>query len=358
MRAMPLVYEKVSAMRKKIKIGIMHQSAGLVIPFQPSMWDDNQISMALNHATETFRQKVKEKYSSVEVQKNLLSRLESLFAKLNFNTLRKSLAILLSPEGEKAIYLDFIVKPVAWISKSISLLDFTGSIREDPEFFILLMLKNKAVLYNYSNNHLNTVYTQDQITVTGDLHKYTSAVIELLNSNNLKPVFITGDEDQVNSFYSGARLPETFFKKLYVADLTETMIHSMAAEITRQWDYWKARVLAHRIIFAQKENSLIYNINATFQALQNGANGLLLIDKRLKRRLVKSSIADFVLDLPKGIMAQLENFFIRGNRIEITKAGLLRNFGSIILLQDKMSMLSSASSLQIYSKTTGVYGLY
>ncbi len=87
-------------------------------------------------------------------------------------------------------------------------------------------------------------------------------------------------------------------------------------------------------MIAQKANVLISNTEAVLNALSHSADGLLLLDKRLKRQLYKSRRVNALFNTGDELMNQVERFLTRGNRIEITETGLLKNFGGIVLLQN------------------------
>lgn len=334
---MPAVYEENIIKRQITKPRPVFSSLGLVIPFQPSMWDEKSIQAVLNYAMEIVETKLKDRYSA-ECTDKVLARLEKLFAKLNFNTHRKSLAVIHTPDEEKVIYLDFPVKPVVFFSRSVSLLDLVSSIQREPDFYFLVLNGGRARLYEYYNKHLSKVYEQNHETNADHLYKNTFGVIELLNSKNEKPVFVTGSPHLVEGFCKSSSFPQIIFKKLYqAAAFSDEIIQPLATEIISQWSYWQSKFITGRILIAQKAGSLIYNIDAVLQALHRKADGLLLMDKRLKKQLYKSGAGNDIVNISKELINQIEHFLARGNRIEITETGLLKDLGGIVLLHDKKS---------------------
>lgn len=351
MQTLLLEYKKANTAIVKItKLRRAISSIGLVIPFQPSMQDEKTIATVLKNATEAVKAKVQGSYEQVCI-KNVLTRLEKLFSKLNYNSHRKSVAVILTPDEEKVTYLNFPVKPVTYLNKYVSLLELTANADRQPDFYYLVLQENSAALYEYHRNQLNRVYATKQEpglnekNNPGSLFKQVSQTIERINSKNEKPVFITGSPNPVELFCSTPYYLNTFFTLLYeAAPFGEEVIKKLVKEITSHWNYWQTKFIAGRIMMAQKANSLISNVEAVLNALSHSADGLLLIDKRLKRQLYKSRRVNALFNKGDELMNQVERFLTRGNRIEITETGLLKNFGGIVLLQNTPSIFSEAVS--------------
>ena len=332
----------------KIRSAIL--SLGLVIPFQPSMQDERAIATILSYAAEVVQTKMQGSYDEGCIN-NLLARLEKLFCKLNYKTHRKSIAVILTPDEEKVTYLNFRVKPVTYLNKYVSLLELTANAERQPDFYFLILQETSAELYEYHHNQPHKVYAQklgtafDTKTNPGSLFKQASQTIELVNNKNEKPVFVTGSPNVVELFCNSSYYSNIFFTLLYeVAPFGEEIIKSLAKEITSHWSYWQSKFISGRIMMAQKANAFISNVEAVLNALSHSADGLLLIDKHLIQQLYKSRRVNAIFNTADELTNQIERFLIRGNRIEITETGLLKDFGGIVLLQKNTSCISESLS--------------
>ena len=351
MQTLLLEYKSANTTNVKMaKASAAISTLGLVIPFQPSMQDERAVETMLKQAAETIHAKMKDSYEEGCI-KNVLARLEKLFSKLNYNSHRKSIAVILTPDEEKLTYLNFPVKPVTYLNKYVSLLELTANADRQPDFYFLILQENSAELYEYHHNQLNRVYATnqqpglDEKTNPGSLFKQVSQTIERINSKNDKPVFVTGSPNVVELFCNSPYYSNTFFTLLYeVAPYGEGIINRLAKEISSHWNYWQSKFIAGRIMMAQKANALISNVEAVLNALSHSADGLLLIDKRLKRQLYKSRRVNALFNKTDELMNQVERFLTRGNRIEITETGLLKNFGGIVLLQNNAPQFSESVS--------------
>ena len=344
---MPVLQKKNIAARQISKTRTVVPLLGLSTPFQPSMWDEKAIQSAWSHALEMVKSKLKNRYSK-ECGHTILARLEKLFPKLNYNTHRRSLAIILSSAAEKVIYLSFPVKPVAFLSKSISILDLAANIQKEADFYYFVLNEGSVSLYDYNNKQLRKVYEQSNETCQVNLFRNASITIELLNSKYEKPVFITGRPNIVKRFCDATTYPTQFFTLLYYASpFNDEIIQSHMKEIILFWSYWQSKFYKAKILLARKAGTLITHIDAVLRALEKCADGLLLLDKHLKHQLQKSSIGG-AGQLAEEFRQQFEKFLVRGNRIEITESGLLKDFGGIVLLLGGAGQNSKINTEPLY----------
>lgn len=329
----PVLQEEKTMMRKAAKQLPVFSSLGLIIPFQPSMWDEKSIEAAWQHAIQIVQAKMNGRYSA-ECTAKVITRFAKLFARLNFNTHRESLVVILTPDEERLIYLSYPVKPVVFSGKSVSLLDLAANIQQEADFYYLVLNKDYASLYDYNSKQLRKVYEQNNETCPVTLFKKASNTIELMNSKYEKPVFVTGRPNLVEGFCNSSSYSEHFFTLLYHASpFSNEIIQSLVKEITSHWRYWQSKFIKRKILIAQKSGMLISNIDAVLKALGKCADGLLLVDKHIKHQLQKTSKTGGLFQLADEFMQQLEKFLARGNRIEITESGLLKDMGGIVLLQ-------------------------
>jgi hypothetical protein len=339
-------------------------SLGIVIPFQPTMQDGSTILAVLNYTLETVQIKLEDDCDTVYAN-NLLARLKGIFGRLNFSTHRKSLAVILTPDEERVIYLNFPVKPEVICNKSVSLIDLVGNMYREPDFYLLLIQKNHAALYHCTGKHLIKAYEQNQKSGCGNndnashFCRQAFNIIELMNCNHEKPVFVTGNPEQADSFSQLHSSSQIIFKILPGSNSNKSeKIQSLSTDIIRQWDCWQSKFFAAKINLIQMTKYFSYGIEAVIQSLRKSTDGLLLIDKRFKILLSQSRFGNGHSHLPDEFMRQLEKFLDRGNCIEITASGLLKKYGDIVLLRNKASDASKWLSFCSQNKISGVDNLY
>ena len=310
-----------------------YSSVCIAIPFQPTMMDEASIRAIWDEAVASLQLKLADKYSK-ECRQSLLKRLDKLFTRLNVNTRRKSIAIIMTPDSEKVVYLNFAVKPAVFFSKSSSLLDLVANVEKEVDFYFFALDKEMVRLYECNKLRFAKVYEQRTQTCEDTRFKNAFSVIQLLNRKHEKPVFVAGTDNLTGQFCSSAVYAERFFSlssASYKYDDDDILL--LIKGINENRDYWHARFMKNLIIAARQSDSLVTNIDAVTRALASHTDGLLLIDKHLKHQLQQLKATGGLVYLAQEFMQQLEAFLVRGNRVDITAPGLLANMGGIALLK-------------------------
>ncbi|HET9055764.1 MAG TPA: hypothetical protein VFN30_02835 [Chitinophagaceae bacterium] len=334
---LPVSKKNTAKKKRALKRRLEFSSMGLVIPFQPSLRDDKKIEEVWNDSLKRVNQQMKDIYCEECINK-LLIRLRNLYNQLNMNTHRKSLAIVITPENEKLIYLNFPVRPVVFFSKSISVLELASNIQQEIDFYYLVLDKANASLYEFSNNRLGQVYETFNNETVNVLYNNVIRIINLLNGKNEKPVFVTGCPNLVELFCTKVWFAKTFHPLLWdAAPNDKEIIQSLIKEITSNWGYWRSTFLQSKVLIAQQAGNIISNAECVLRALQKGADGVLLLDKKLKKQLQKPVSVNGIFYIAEDLIHQIERFLMRGNQIEFTETGLLKGLGGIALLHKSYS---------------------
>lgn len=319
-------------------------SLGLVIPFQPSMVDLKSINGILSYTLEVVAAKLESKYPQKDI-KVVIERLRKIFRKLNYNSHRKSVAIIISGPDEKVIYLNYSGKPVFFTDDPFSLLDLVGDSIRNPEFELLYLGKKQAELYEYFNDSLHKVFAQpnnlckDSKTDPDCLIRRIGNIVKQVNKKNDKPVFIVSEEQQqTNKFLQFFPYSEIVFTITPPAKEFDPETAQLLLErINRQWNFWQSKLVLGQIDIARKEQRLYSHLNSVIKALKHSNDGLLLIDSFMKEEIHKNLEDETLYIATQKLTDEIERFLARGNRIEVTKGGLLEIFGGIALIKETSS---------------------
>jgi hypothetical protein len=307
---------------------------GFVMPFQPSLWDDKFTQSTLDYCTHNIEKKLQNTHT-VESIKTMLGKLEHIFKNLNFNTHRKSLAVIISADLEKVYYLNYTVVFSVCTGNFISLLDLVHYIKQETIFFLLLASKEDICLYEYANEHLHKVYEQKPDAFYGyfmDADIRAISVITYLNTNCQQPIFIVDNNEQLIAFHESVPFAEIIFPIIIEPPYSAEMLQKITREIHKQWNFWLSKFHLGQITIAQKANALTFNYGAVLKALCNSTDGLILMEKAVKKELQKSVKGDMLFEESNFFIQQLERFVDRGNCIVIKENGLLKDWGGIVLL--------------------------
>jgi hypothetical protein len=326
-------------------------SLGFVMPFQPSMWDEKSTQFALDYCMNIVGKTLQNTYD-IEYIKTIQARLQLLFKRLNFNTHRKGLAVIINADSEKVFYLNYPVRFSVCSGNFISLLDLMHSIKKDTVFYLLCVCQENICLYEYTNEHLNKVYEQKPDVFSGhfvDADVRAISVITYMNTNCQKPIFIVGNSEQLNAFQMSVPFSEIVFQitkpqPKYNAEILQEII----TEIVDQWSYWLSKFYVGRIAMAKKANALVFNYEEVLKALCNSIDGLILMEKKVKKELQKRVTGDVHFNELNFFISQLERFVDRGNCIGIKQNGLLKDWGGIVLLPNSIPTCQKPTYLGEY----------
>ncbi|MEO6838387.1 MAG: hypothetical protein ABI185_08350 [Ginsengibacter sp.] len=205
--------KKVIRETKKVQLPIT--TLGITFPFQPSMQDKRYIQGTLAYITRAVETKLNEEFESA-FGKSILERLHKTFSKLNYNTHKKSAAILIGPNEESVTYLDFFTKTLIHFNKNISLLDLVANTNKQPEFFLLYSGDTKSIFFEFYNGKLQKEFETKESGFISNSTGYQRLVekpsrmercqqilnvLKLMNPKNKKPIFVTGNNMQANTLW-------------------------------------------------------------------------------------------------------------------------------------------------------------
>lgn len=337
-------------------------SLGLVIPFYPSMVDKNTIQGILNYTLEVVQAKLESLHLEVEIEQ-ITRRLQKIFKSLNYNSHRKSVAIIFEGEEEKVINLNYSGKPVFLFNENFSLLDLVGNSIQNPEFELLVLKKDGAELYEYFNNSLHKVFGQTEefcSKVKTDSDCLINSVINIIkrvNSKNDKPIYVySEDEYLTGKFFESFPFKEITFKINISSNkdlFSKTQL--LVNRIIKHWDYQQTKLVKGQIAIAKRTDTLYSRLNNVISALKHSDDGLLLVDSFMKDEIHNISQDQSLFVATQKLNSEIEKFLARGNRIEITEGGVLENLGGIALIKDNFPKFQSAGISRKYREEDFIF---
>ncbi|MGN6295355.1 MAG: hypothetical protein ACTHM7_01130 [Ginsengibacter sp.] len=330
-------------------------SLGLVIPFQPAIVEKKTIQTIFEYALYLVQLKLERKFEQPEINR-VVKRLENIFYRLNYNSHRKSVAIIMEGGDEKIIYLNYSGKLVFQFNETFSLLDLVGNATQNPEFELLVFKNEGAELYEYFNHSLHRVFAQTNSfcgkhEINNCLIKRISNILKQINSKNEKPVFVYSVDGQYDEgFCRNFCFKEIAFKiHLSQNEETTSTVELLVEKIIAQWKYYQNKLIKGQIKIAKKADLLISELPNVLDSLKKGDDGLLLMDGFMKDEIHnKSTEINFEVAAQK-LSNEIEKFLARGNRIEITEGGLLGELEGIALIKDEGPAFEIERATRIYN---------
>ncbi|GAB2824331.1 baeRF3 domain-containing protein [Ferruginibacter profundus] len=121
-------------------------AVSIIMPFDPKMGLKNELAHSLKIVTDRVEQELRNNYPD-EIYKLVIQKLRALIKNLNYNTLKKSIAIYVSPVFEKVLYLDIPVEEKTIIDESFEIRDLVYSKKQLHKYLVLLLSGKESQVY-------------------------------------------------------------------------------------------------------------------------------------------------------------------------------------------------------------------
>jgi hypothetical protein len=240
----------------------------VLMTFDPSMSPKYILESKLKALTEKIKIELYENYS-FDAAKEVSEKMASIISKLDYNTHKKSIAILVSAEVQKVYYRDVRVEEKFFVSNGFQYQDLVHFKKDEREYLLLVMSSVQAALYrgkgetitrillnvldhktnnDQSGNDLkNSSIKQDKVT-RAFLESVDRNLSILLNAFPF-PVFVLGSEDIIRE-YSRLTLNDDAICN-YVEgafdDASEDEIEKVVEPFIRNWRKVKDAYLVQKL---------------------------------------------------------------------------------------------------------------
>jgi hypothetical protein len=311
---------------QKEKLDPQTPSIGLVIPFYPSMNDDRQINNTLVASLKRVQDELENHNSSAAFKAEAVIKLKALFARLNFLSERKSVAIIIDKNECSTLYLSFNAEPLIIVKEQISFFELIEPTAEDPDFYYLTLEDKNTVLYEYRTKTLFKIFEQSGKNAIHDV----CSILNYTNPDNLKPVFVQGPRYLTDKFANRYGLQKIIFKNPISEGQKPMKAPSSILKITEQWKYWRSHLVSARLRLFQRSDALVHTKANIIHALKENSDGLLLVGKEKRVEICRKWMFDKQLQEMRTLF---ERFLSRGNRVILVDDEPLVNYDHIVLLK-------------------------
>ncbi|MCU7551561.1 hypothetical protein OCK74_20740 [Chitinophagaceae bacterium LB-8] len=165
----------------------------LLLPFEPKMTPKYILEKRIKSTLEKIKNELFEHYSFVSA-KEVNDKLVSIISNLDYNTHKKSVAVLVSSEECKTFYMDVNVEEKFFVTTSFQYRQLVGHQKDDKEYLLVVM-----------NDDYAAVYRGQGETISKILHNVPEYKRQgtLLDKSHSKDA---GIKDQQTSYYNFIRL--------------------------------------------------------------------------------------------------------------------------------------------------------
>ena len=281
-------------------------SISIIMPFEPMMSSKHLLELKLKQASKIVEEKLMKNHKAADAYPVVL-KLQSLIKELNYNTLKKSIAIFLSTSDEQVFYFDIPVREKVVVDEPFGISDIILNKKEKIGYLVLLLNSTSSKMYVGNLKELQLIksnrssdFPQDkndiaqrvanfsdpdnrkEILLHKFLHHMDQGLSLILKAYNL-PVFMIAPERVLGHFKKITRNAEKFVADIHgdYLDTNETTIFKILQPHLQNWKKLKQQNILQEIDKARDEHILACGIQDVCNTAIHKNSRLLVIEKNL-----------------------------------------------------------------------------
>jgi hypothetical protein len=343
-------------------------SVSVIMPFDPKMGLQTEISYSLKIAADKVQKELGENYPG-EMSDLVAQKLRSLIKNLNFNTHKKSIAIYVSPLFEKVLYLDIPVEEKIIIDDSFEIRDLVYSKKQLHKYLVLVLGGRDCRIYLGNTNtfvrivsntpesieayvndvpervaNFSDVSARKEIMMDKFLLHIDNSLDLILNAYQL-PLFVMGNDRLLGHFRSitkHARKISEFIHGNYGESSPEKLKATLAPHI-QNWQQVIQKDLLNQIEEAAGKKKLAVGMKEVWTAALQRKGRLLVVEKDFMYAAQHGSRQDIIYPLAEpynrfsyikdAVDDVIEKVLENGGDVEFVDPGLLNEFNRIALIK-------------------------
>jgi hypothetical protein len=306
----------------------------LSFPFRPSLDDHEKIRLFLIRVQKKAARRVLHFADRAEADL-LLARLNDVIRKLDFDTHRKGVIIIVFLHHHKMIYIKDEIKTTMIFGENLCIFQLVTAIKKEFSFYLVVHGLRRITAYEFKNNFLRQINCKilPQEIVLPEAKQLTVSIIEKLYRVEEKPIFLIGRKGLESSTLRNVepKMPIYSLQQVYGLNTSAYLLKICAALQRDHLNVWSKYQL-FRVSMLNQLDKLFAGLHHVLNALRHNRDGILFIDPSFVKNFQSLPVHANELNFKPQFLLDIERFLQRGNHIEVTKADLLLSFGGIALL--------------------------
>ncbi len=325
----------------------------ILLPFDPKMTPKHLLEGRLKSALEKIKSELYEYYSFVSA-KEVFDKLIVLINKLDYNTHKKSIAVLVSSDEQKVFYLDVHVEEKFYIADSFQIRQLVHHKKNEKEYLLVVLNSNFAAVYRgqgetiskillkvSDNNHISNSVEREN-TQRKFLQSMDNSLSIILNAFSL-PVLVLGSKNILAYFKQITR--NTYAITSFIIGTcdnnSEDEIEKTIQPYICNWQQIKEIYLRQQLDGALEEGKLEVGIEGVWNLAKRKNVKLLVIEEgyEFKAYLGKGLIVcaeeaannTYIKD---AVEDAIEKVLADGGEVEFVSHGALNGFMHIAAIRN------------------------
>ncbi len=337
----------------------------LYLPFEPKMSLTTELEYQLKRAVAKIEKELLAGYTAQNVAE-IMIRLRTLVAGLDFNTHKKSIAIFVSASVEKVYYLDMLLEEKLIIDDSFAIRDLVYSKKETLQYLVLVLSSKQSRIYFGNDRQLTRIvsdipehmaaYRNDipsrvsnfsdpakrkEVMLDKFLHHIDEGLSLLIKAYPF-PLFVMGTTRIIGHFkkLSHNKQHVSAYLKGSYGGANEKELYALLKPLLSGWKKIKEKDLLKNIDAAMGAGKLAFGIEEVWKEAVHKRGRLLIVEKNFLCSAMKGNKRDKIYKCDPGTRADIkdavddviEKVLVNGGDVEFIDEGVLTNFEHIALI--------------------------
>lgn len=339
----------------------LQPAVSVVMPFETHLRTKAEVESQFQACVNMAISQIDEHYHS-ELGRLVISKLKKVFARLNFSSYKKSVAIFISPVFEKIIYIPFEVRPSVFVAPTFSIQQILKAKTINRSFLLVNLSRYSSNIYlgdgvslsrvnmNMRDENGKPVSFPKEKSYTGrnELRdmilraflRQTDQALHLLLKAYPLPVFITGSPKVIGEFRKISSNTNRIVKFIHghFADANEQQLKQMLQPLQKEWQEIQYKDLHQRLETAANAGHLATGIREVWKNTKARNASLLVLEENYIPTAIlhplKTETAYNNDSLANNIIDEIvEKVLEAGGDVQLVKPGTLADYEPIVLIE-------------------------
>ncbi|MEI6947629.1 hypothetical protein V9K67_10580 [Paraflavisolibacter sp. H34] len=338
--------------------GLSLPSVSLVLPFDPASMTKAQIEYGLKTAMDKVMEELYCNFPKYIVRP-ALNRLKTIFSALEYSTLKKSIAIFLSPFEEKVYYLDIPVRERVVVNKTLDFRELVQQKKEERKYLVLAVNGHTAKIYLGNGSRLTRLVTNraEHLVQEGSAParmgktaslisflKYVDYGLSIILKAYPYPLFVVAERKTMNAFQAISNNDPCVVEhihQVYHNETEEELLEAVQPYLAA-WKKTKEKDVLLQVENALHKGKLAVGIHEVWQAASEKRGKLLVVESDYKYPAYFGEgegviYVDFNSDhhaqnIKEAVDNAIEKVLASGGDVEFVEPGTLSGYLRIALI--------------------------
>lgn len=342
-------------------------AVSVIIPFDPKMGLKAELSVYLKQTLDKVDRELQQDYPN-ETGQLVMQKLRSLVKNLNFNTLKKSIAIYVSPVFEKVLYLDIPVEEKIIVDGSFEIRDLVYSKKQLHKYLLMLLSSKECRIYlgnskdfvrivsNYPGSaeayqnelpekvaNFSDPSARKEIMMDKFLQHMDHSLDIILRSYRL-PLFVMGTDRVIGHFKKITKHEKSvvgFIPGNY-EEKTPEELRSVLAPYISDWNKVMQQDIINQLEAAADKKKLVTGMKNVWKEAVNNRGRLLIVEKNYMYAAEQGGEKDIIYKttetgshhsyIKDAVDDAIEKVLEGGGDVEFVEPGVLTQYEHIALV--------------------------